>query len=252
MTAEEWKQRTDQVTDAMKEFTRPFVTMLVSRAGAALQIGTGTFVDHGGTKLLTCEHVARFDPKGIYVDGAGYGELEKLGSWDLDASVDVALASLPQATWSAISGRAGLLSTGKFARRHEAVYRELFFFRGIAHQNANVSAFGTEATLTGYCSQRVPGTADPKIIEIEWNPERAQFTTGTAPEVARRIRKDDPAGFSGSLVWNTRFVRRGSDLRKWKPTDAVVMGLLRRFDDKRNRLLVLKQEHLWTWLQSHP
>ena len=62
MTDEEWKAACDSISDRMKVFTRPYVTILASPPGRPAKIGTGTFIEKDGVKLLTCEHVACFDP----------------------------------------------------------------------------------------------------------------------------------------------------------------------------------------------
>jgi hypothetical protein len=71
------------------------------------------------------------------------------------------------------------------------------------------------------------------------------FRWGASKE---RVRYDDPEGFSGSLVWNTRFVELGCDLSAWRPHEAVVTGLLRRWDTSTRTLLTWRVEHLLAWL----
>ena len=83
---------------------------------------------------------------------------------------------------------------------------------------------------------------------ISRSPEETWITSGTSDEVRCRVKYNNPAGFSGSLVWNTRFVELGCDFQKWCPNEAVVTGLLRRFDEDTNTLLVWRVEHLHGWL----
>jgi len=108
--------------------------------------------------------------------------------------------------------------------------------------------FGVDAIISGYCSQEKLETSDDQIFEILWCPEEASITSGTSDDVRARFKYNDPAGFSGSLVWNTRFLELKCDFQKWNPSEAVVTGLLRRFDEDTNTLLVWRVEHLHAWL----
>jgi hypothetical protein len=117
------------------------------------------------------------------------------------------------------------------AKCHSPVPNELLFFRGIAGENvAYMSGLRAEVILTGYCSQEKRHTGDAGIFEVLWDPTQITKTSGTSEEVRDRVKHDHPGGFSGSLVWNTRFVEHGCDLSRWRPIDAVVTGLLRRYD----------------------
>jgi len=62
------------------------------------------------------------------------------------------------------------------------------------------------------------------------------------------VRFENPAGLSGSLVWNTRYCEANRNGAVWNPEDAVVTGLLRRWDTETKTLLVLRVEQLREWL----
>ncbi|MGX8011379.1 hypothetical protein ACVDG8_021645 [Mesorhizobium sp. ORM8.1] len=245
-----WQAMCDIVADQMKVSTRPYVCILAGGAlGEATEIGTGTFIDKGGIELLTCEHVARFNPTAFYIDADGSSKLEP-GTWRTESNpnMDVALSPVPAKEWSQVSRSAQPLSMSKFALRHATVEHEVLFFRGVAGENAYISSFGADAILSGYCSQEKNGTGDTNIFEIMWSPANAAVTAGTSDDVRTRVKYENPAGFSGSLVWNTRFVELGCDFSKWSPSEAVVTGLLRRFDIVTNTLLAWRVEHLHGWL----
>jgi hypothetical protein len=254
MTDEEqkawWAAASHTITDRMKVFTRPYVTILAGGDGdKPPEIGTGTFIEKSGIRLLTCEHVAKFKPSAYYIDGNGSTKLDP-GTWcvEPDPAMDVAFAPMSTAEWGRISGSAQPLPMSKFAQRHHPAERELLFFRGIGGENAYVSGFGAHAILTGYCSQEKLGTGDGNIFEVLWKPGETTVTSGTDSEVRARFKHDNPGGFSGSLVWNTRFVELGCDFSTWSPEEAVVTGLLRRWDKDTCTLLVWRVEHLLGWL----
>lgn len=258
MTPEEWKTLCDTVTDRMKVFTRPFVTPIVYEAtDEKARIGSGTYVEladdgSGGATLLTCEHVARCQPQQHRPNGS-----EKLISLsgvvcsDRDPT-DAATIKIGKSTWLEQAHEAEQLSIGKFARTHSPVKDEILFFRGLAGENAYVGFGGFDAIITGYSSQEKRETGDSQIFEIFWEPDKTQITQATDAAARERVKYDNAEGFSGSLVWNTRFVEMGCDINTWSPSDAVVTGMLRRWDTATRTLLAWRSEHLIAWLKARP
>lgn len=240
-----WEFCKQNVTDRMKVITRPHVAIM-----AGTKIGTGTFIEKDGVKVLTCAHVADCQPHAHYVDDGGSTEIQP-GIWCADPgpAVDAAFAPIDAGQWSKIASTAQPVSMSRFAARHDPVPDELLFFRGIAGENvAYISGLGADVILTGYCSQEIRQSGDANVFEMFWEAGKTTVTQGTDHEVRDRVKYDDPAGFSGSLVWNTRFVESGCDLGTWSPNDAVVTGLLRRYDVDAGSLLAWRVEHLLKWL----
>jgi hypothetical protein len=170
-------------------------------------------------------------------------------TWKGDpAPIDAALASIPAAHWNSVPHHSQPLGLDRFASAHKPVDKEVLFFRGVAGENVVVGANHSRVIPTGYCSQEKPGSGDDKIFEIHWNPTNAKITSGTDDEVAKLFKHHDPHGFSGSLVWNTRFVEKGCDFSSWSPKDAEVTGMLRRWDEKTATLLAWRVEHLREWI----
>ena len=64
------------------------------------------------------------------------------------------------------------------------------------------------------------------------------------------LKFENACGFSGSLVWNTRYLEVTRQNLEWSPEDAVVTGLLRRWDQETKTLLVWRVEHLRMWLDA--
>jgi hypothetical protein len=145
-----WSFLNSNVADRMKVFTRPFVPIM-----AGSKIGTGTFVQMEGVKVLTCEHVAECLPHAHHIDHDGSAEV-KPGIWCVEPNieVDAAFAPIEANEWSRISSGAQALPMSKFASRHSPVPYELLFFRGIAGENVGyISGLGADVILAGYCSQ---------------------------------------------------------------------------------------------------
>lgn len=247
-----WQATVDGVADAMRVFTRQFVTPLSLENPQTVRLsGTGTYVMLPARSriVLTCEHVSRLKP----VDYRFYGSNDVFrhpGPWREDPDpVDAGVAEISDVQWGATSHSAGEVSIASFAFRHlVADPAELLFFRGFAGQNAAFAWNTHQTNSSGYCSQEVTGAGDSEIFEMFWEPQQTQFTAETPDDVRAAMRFNDPQGFSGSLVWNTRYREVTAGGGNWSTADAVVTGLLRRWDTKTKTLLVWRVEHLRQWL----
>lgn len=257
MDEEKWMALSGFVTDRMKEYTRTVVTPLVfQQDGKPPRIGTGTYIELGRevtatVGVVTCEHVARYQPlwhspfpsKDVFpLTGTALADAEP---------IDASIIMMDQASWQSEAGEAGEaehLPNSMLSQSHNPVPDELLFFRGIAGENAYLGFGGFDGILTGYCSQIKRGTNDDRIFELIWDPDKTQITPGTDQSVRERLKYHNAEGFSGSLVWNTRFVELGCDVNEWTPADAVVTGMLKRWDEKTKTLLALRVEHINAWL----
>ena len=253
MTPTQWKQINDQVTVAMLAHTRPFVTPLGTETETTIRlVGTGSYIQRNECRtLLTCEHVAREQPTHYRFHGSD-DVFEHPGPWTMDKHpIDAAFAPISDAAWGASAHRAATIPFTRFAAAHSIVEQaELLFFRGYAGENAHY-AFGVHQTNgSGYCTQEKKDTGDGQIFELFWEPGHTQFTSETSPDVRAEMKFENACGFSGSLVWNTRYLEVTRQNIEWSPEDAVVTGLLRRWDQETKTLLVWRVEHLRMWLDA--
>jgi len=246
-----WNLWCESVADLMKVHTRPYVTPLVQDVtGKPAEIGTGTFIQRDGIDVLTCEHVSRLAP--FEHEFFGHDGLLKFPvHWTEDAPLDVAIADVPGSHWGSVTHSSAPLPLSRFAPRHQPVESEILFFRGFAGENVVLNIGHAQLIATGYCSQEKPGAGDANIFEMLWHPPGTTVSSRTSADTRARFKHNHPGGLSGSLVWNTRFVEKGCNLATWSPQDAVVTGLLRRWDFNTKTLLVWRVEHLQAWLAAH-
>jgi hypothetical protein len=253
VTSEEWNAAKHRVTDEMRSFSEPFVSPLTVETPETIRLeGTGSYVQRtNGRLLLSCEHVAREQPIHYRFNGSD-ATYEHPGPWTMDRHpFDVAFARITDRQWAVMQHRAESIPSTKFADLHRISHKEeLLFFRGYAYENSAYGFGQHDANGTGYCSQEVAGAGDDQLFELFWDPQQGQITTGTTAEAASAMSFDDPGGFSGSLVWNTRYLEMTAAGKAWSPEDALVTGLLRRWDDKTKTLLVWRVEHLSAWLRA--
>lgn len=249
MSRERWEAMCEVVADQMRFHTRPFVTPLIQDVdGKPPENVTGTYIDRESHSVLTCDHVAVHAP--FLHQFYDLPDLKALPvTWNGDSMpADASLATIPPDHWHSIEHQSRPLSMERFALAHHPVDREVFFFRGVAGENVVVGASHSRVISTGYCTQEKLDSGDANIFELLWQPSKTKPTSGTDAEIAKVFKYHDPRGFSGSLVWNTRFVEKGCDLSTWTPQDAQVTGLLRRWDQETKTLLVWRVEHLLAWL----
>ncbi len=202
-------------------------------------VGSGSYVLRENHRLLlTCEHVARVQPIHYRFHGSE-DVFEHRGQWTSDKHpIDSTFALIGDDAWEACSHQAQPIPFERFAQRHAPTNpAEILFVRGYAGENARY-AFGVHQTnASGYATQEKPNSGDEQIFEILWEPENTILTNQTSPEAACEIKFNDAGGFSGSLVWNSRYMEMTEQGHKWTPEHAVITGMLRRWDQDTKTLL---------------
>lgn len=250
---ETWRKLCNDVTEAMKVHTRPFVLPLSTESEREVrQVGTGSFLCwKGSTVLLTCEHVSSEGPLNLSSHGSDDVFAATQPFVD-EKSLDAAFVPVGDAEWAACKHDAQAIPAERFAAKHMPSHsEELFFFHGFAGENSHY-AFGTlESSASAYVTQQsADAMEDDRIFELLWEPQQTTFVESTPMEVRKAVRFANPGGFSGSLVWNTRYMEVTSFGQKWTPDCALVSGLLRRWDTNTKTLLVVRVEHLRNWLDA--
>jgi hypothetical protein len=215
-------------------------------------LGTGSYVMLGGYRIiLTCEHVARIGEVncGLYGDDEAFGYR---GHWFAEPEpVDLALAPAADSMWLKNRHQAGAIPIDRFAQKHVICDpAELLFFLGFAGENSNYGFGVFSPTGSAYMSQEKTGTGDENHFEMFWQPKETQYSADTTEEERELARHEDARGFSGSLVWNTRYFDVTRAGTQWRPADAVITGMVQRWDMASQTLLVYRVEHIRKWLQE--
>lgn len=251
MTPREWKFICETVTDEMSNHTKPFVTPLGTETDRDVRlVGSGSYVLHENHRfLLTCEHVARVQPIHYRFHGSE-DVFEHGGHWISDKHpIDSAFTLINNDAWEACSHQAQPIPFERLPQRHAPTTpEEILFVRGYAGENARY-AFGVHQTnCTGYATQEKQSSGDDQIFEIFWEPECTQLISHPPSDAEQEIKFEDAGGFSGSLVWNTRYLEVTQQGHQWIPEHAVITGILRRWDQDTKTLLAWRVEHLRDWI----
>lgn len=253
MTPARWLQIQDDVAAHMTVHTRPFTTPLTTETPQTVRlVGTGNYLKLGGQHLLlTCQHVATTRPMHYRFFGDD-SVFEYPGPWRMNPHpIDAAEAPISDQAWTAVAHKAATVPVSMFASKHQPKEQaELLFFLGFAGENADYGFEIHQTNGSGYCSQEKVNTGDAQNFEIFWEPSNTRYANGVSEEARAAVKFCNPQGFSGSLVWNTRYLEMSGAGVKWTPADAVVTGLLRRWDDQTKTLLVWRVEYLLAWLRS--
>src|SRR6266404_4290924 len=232
-----------RVRDEMRTFVSQYVTPISAsedlQSGEAL--GTGNYLQLGNSiYILTNAHIASARAKGHH--------LAHLPTWNdyyhrlrnpMPAEhwpVDVAITHLDS---DPTSPRRSVLPVSRLASRFAPVQAEMLFWLGypgstagrhdpITATTARRSLFGLlhvpgVPVLTQVWQRAVPPLQgfDPEIhIVLHYPASAAKSETEVAVETP------NPAGMSGSLLWDTRFIACYQAGRNWSPDEAEVCGLL--------------------------
>lgn len=243
MTADEHNQLSGVIADRMNLYVREFVTPLSEESKTNVRlIGTGSFVKVGAkSSIITCEHVVRdrslnfkfCDSEDVF----GYR-----GDWQQHCQpVDVAIS---EEGLSSCPPTLQCISPNQIADCHTIMHdTELLYFYGFSGENSKLVMETLITYGVGYLTQQNRDMPDNETdFEILWPSGSEKLSPGTSDEARKLIRFSNPEGFSGSLIWNTRFMETGCNIDTWSPSDARVTGILKRFDQNNSVLIATRIE----------
>lgn len=222
-----WLETQATVCTAMADYTHPFVVAIqrVISNDLGEPCGTGSYLRlRGHTYILTNDHVARHMTTGGLshqprADDFAHRFVHPFLS--VGPPVDAAISRIDDESWNSATKKA--IPASRVAQAHNTVEHELLFLQGYPGERTRWSAFanGPIARAVPYLTQEapLPHGLDPRVyFALHYSPEHATPVKGSGPPLPI------PRGFSGSLVWDTRFgALRGEN---WNPGHATVTGLV--------------------------
>lgn len=255
-TKEEWAAAAANVTRQMFEYVAPFCTAISQHRGDHGEAwGTGSFLRFGnGAVILTNEHVAEVrsaenhliyplgnDDEMHFVRGnhVSYG-------WPFD----IALLPVAKEIWSGGKHRAKAITPDLIALAHNPVPNELLMFAGFSDKRSGFYFDTLVSRGTTSLSREVPLPTDERFnsrfhFGLDYRPEFATKAVGSTD-------LPYPPGFSGSAVWNTRFVETKMADKKWTPELAQVTGLVWGWPDKIGHIVATRSEYIRSFLLTAP
>ena len=158
--------------------------------------------------------------------------------------IDCAICPLPDPVWER-TRTAAPIPERLITWAHVPVAREILFFRGYAQENSHFHFEHLLSGSTSYATQAMeetPAGLDERFVfALHHTPEKAEMLDGAGHLPL-------PPGFSGSTVWNTRYVECFQAGKPWTPEEARVTGVVCRWRSGDTGIVVLRVEYLRSWL----
>jgi len=240
------------VTTTMRDFTRPFVLPLSYEPDEATVklAGTGNVIEFTCRLLLTCQHVIFDNDQGQYrrelaLRFFGTEDVYRTPQKFVGGSYpqDIAIARISDELWSASPHQSAPIVSELFAPQHTPVKDELLFFKGFADENS-VFAFETLSSgATSYLTREIPGQTDDDFFMLYHKPEETFILDSPAKFLS-------PQGFSGALVWDTKYKSCEENDIVWSPELARVTGLVCRWSTGDPGITVLRVEHVLSFISA--
>lgn len=254
MTEDEWKQNARRVVKDMRDYTAPFVSPIsYEKVGDVPRLsGTGSFIQLFDRRfLLTNEHVLLDDTTGMELPELAHGlcgtdDVCRISRGVLSSPypIDCGLIPIPDVVWQRIHG-ARTIPESLITWAHAPHPREILFFRGYAQENSSFHFENLLSGSTSYATQEMevlPVGLDGRFVfSLHHSPEKAEMIDGAGHLPL-------PPGFSGSTVWNTRYVECLAANKAWTPDEARVTGIVCRWRSGDTGIVVLRVQHLRSWL----
>jgi hypothetical protein len=260
MTEDDWKGHARHVVAAMRGHTEPFVTPISYEKPVTAEepdnvprlSGTGSFISLFNRRfLLTNEHVLGDGQQNAWFPNLAHGlpgsnDKHGITRTPLFAPfpIDCAINLVADDVW-ATNHHAQTISDAQFTWAHAPVAREILFFRGYAQEH---SSFHFETLIDrsmSYATQEMAdlpaGLNERYFFALHHSPEHAEMLDGSGHLPL-------PPGFSGSTVWDTRYLACLAANKPWTPAEARVTGVVCRWRSGDTGIVVLRVEHLRSWL----
>lgn len=248
MNSEEWDTITIKVLSELRDHLQYFVTPIskVIEEDYGRHHGSGSyFRTDGSIFLITNEHVGKALEKGSLAHQfVNSDQVVRLTNQIVAERypIDVAISKIKPSIWNKYHKDSKAIPINKFATKHDPVQGELLFIIGYSGDRSKFY-YGTLLTNgVPYVTQETVfpyDIGDPTFhFALDYKPDRAIYADNNAPVLPT------PPGFSGSLVWNSRYVECLKDKREWSPQEACVTGIIWGWPSSDACLLATKVEYL--------
>lgn len=248
MKKEEWDKTTLFVLSELREHLCYFVTPIsrVVDHDYGEHHGSGSYLKlNKSIFLITNEHVAReIKMSSLAHQFVNSEDVFKLTNNFVveEYPIDVAISSINSKIWINYHKDSLAIPIDRFALKHEPVDGELLFIIGY-------SGDGSRFLFNTLFTNGVPYMTQLTDVPDDFGDPNYHFALEYRPDRAIQFDNDSrglplPPGFSGSLVWNSRFVECMKNDKEWSPQEACVTGIVWGWPSSNACLLATKIEHL--------
>lgn len=214
--------------------------------------GSGAYIDLGNRHfLLTNEHVAvaREQGRTLIHQFLGQDDLRPIvgNHVAFPHPFDLALLPVDDKAWADLTNQSRAIALEQIALAHDPAPTELLTFTGFA--GAKVGFHFDTLTSTATCSTAREVSLpqdDPRFSS------RFHFGLDYKPDLATDVIAKEglplPPGLSGSVVWDTGFVRAKMIGQSWTPDIAKVTGVVWGWPSEAGCLVATRAEYLRSFL----
>ncbi len=155
---------------------------------------------------------------------------------------DVALSQIDPKIWTSRPHASAPIPEDRWALAHAPVDGEVLFLKGFSGSQSRFVFGALFNNATSFGCQQIPlPDGDPRFnsrfhFAVDYRPDRA------TPLDGRDL--PNPPGFSGSLVWNTRFVECATNKVQWSVDHAQVTGLVWGWPSSEGCLIATRGEYV--------
>ena len=244
-----WESMCANVVNKMIDSVQPYLTP-ISKELSKIEgehLGSASYIEFKGIKyIITNEHVLEhLQTHSLTHQFHGNNNIIRISKSAISESapVDAAISEIPTGIWNLFEHIALAIPQARFAQYHNPVENELLFFAGYSGERSKF-IFGELVTrLTPYLTQICPFPVCVKEALLKYH-----FSLLYQPDLALSVEGSshlpDPHGFSGSLVWDTKFVACLKDDIEWDPEMAKVTGIVWGWPSAAACILATKIEYL--------
>jgi hypothetical protein len=253
MTQTEWDEKVKSVADKMIERVRSFITPVSYEVEAdwGELAGSASYIQgDGNVYIVTNKHV--LDKCGNYRAGHHLKVSNAEGTTSKVIQVprpyasrpdpiDVAVARVSGEAWLRERHESSAIPKCCIARSHAPVKGEILFFAGYSQERSKSLHTHLVTRVTSFSTQEVSNSSlgDPDYdFHLRYAPRLINSVDDSEPFVPL------PQGFSGSLVWNTRFIEVTQRAECWSPECAQVTGILKRWISDEQLLVATRIERM--------
>lgn len=272
LSPEQWKRITKMLTVVMRSFAKRFATpiSMSEEYGSGIAWGSGSYmVDDGGLVwLLTADHV--------YTDVPAGGVLAHLPIVDDEyvsvqttplrapQPVDAAAFLVPPIPNIPYPDVNRLLPIQYFDKTFDVVEREVVFWSGFPGYYGNRDDPPMESRLKVSRFEQLSADSHSFISQIPQNTVPITHdvfdpamhvaihypSEGRSADDGEIIPVPHAKGMSGSLLWDTKFVRAMLNNQEWNPEMARICGIIWGVLDDPKVILVTRIEHVRSELSA--
>lgn len=248
MNKEEWNKEIFYVLSELREYLSCYVTPIskVIDKDYGEHHGSGSYLELNESKyLITNEHIGKeLENRSLAHQFINSENVYRLTNEIIAEKypIDVAVSKIDSKIWNDIHYSSLAIPIDKIATKHEPVGKELFFIIGYSGDRSKF-LFNTLVTYgTPYVTQEseLPENLGDSFyhFSLEYKPDRAISLDENSPGLPL------PPGFSGTLVWNSRFIECKLKNEQWSPQKAIITGIVWGWPSSNACLIATKVEHL--------